>query len=175
MKLVVAGMLVAAMALIAASCAARPAGSILAVEDRQAIDQLVAGTYTRALDSGKWTDYAATFAEDGELTGWPTQSLKGRAAIEKFFTTPGNVPAPPPGGLRHVVTNLSYTIEENKATGGAYWQSVGIANGYPAVLAAGHYEDVRKEGEQWKFVKRAIVIDILPSNSSVPTASAQPR
>ena len=164
MKLVTSLVLVAALAgpaVAAPSATAR----LRAVEDRQAIDQLVGGDYVRALDGRHWDDYAATFTQDGQLAVFGT-TMNGRAGILKFFNTPGNVPAPvdPQHRILHIISNLSYRIEGDHASGGAYWQDVGVAaNGIPAVVAAGHYEDqLRKEGGRWKFSKRTIVTDVQP-------------
>ena len=166
----VPSMLVAAsLSLAGATNAAVPLEArVAAVEDRQAIEQLVAGDYVRALDSHQWADYAATFTEDGELSVFG-QTMKSRAAILKFFTTPR--PTLGPGAkISHIISNLSYRIGGGKASGGAYWQDIGIApNGLPGVLSAGHYEDVlRKVGGHWKFAKRTIVTDFAAPAETPP-------
>ena len=162
MKLVTSLALIAALAGPAAAAPSSEA-RLKAVEDRQAIDQLVGGDYVRALDGRHWDDYAATFTDDGQLAVFGT-TMHGRAGILKFFNTPGNVPAPsdPAHRILHIISNLSYRIEGDHASGGAYWQDVGVAaNGIPAVLVAGHYEDeLRKEGGRWKFSKRTIVTEV---------------
>ena len=162
MKLVTG--LVLAMALAGPAMAAPSTEARLqAVEDRQAIEQLVGGDYVRALDGRHWEDYAANFTEDGKLAVFGT-TMNGRAGILKYFTTPGNVPPPSDAQHRilHIISNLSYRIDGGHASGGAYWQDVGVAaNGVPGVLSAGHYEDeLRKEGGRWKFSKRTIVTDV---------------
>ncbi len=168
-----------AVALLSAGGAAKAAGPlearITATEDRQAIDQLVAGDYVRALDGHQWADYAATFTDDGELSVFG-QTMKSRAAILKFFTTPR--PTLGPGNkINHIISNLSYRIEGGTATGGAYWQDIGIApNGLPGVLSAGHYEDVlHKVGGHWLFAKRTIVTDFDAPTTPAPGASAAPK
>ena len=163
MKLVTGLALIAALAGPAAAAPSTDA-RLKAVEDRQAIDQLVGGDYVRALDGRHWDDYAATFTEDGQLVVFGT-TMNGRAGILKYFNTPGNVPAPvdPQHRILHIISNLSYRIVGGHASGGAYWEDVGVANGIPAVVGAGHYEDeLRKEGGRWKFSKRTIVTDVQP-------------
>ena len=162
MKLVTSLVLIAALAGPAVAAPSSEA-RLQAVEDRQAIDQLVGGDYVRALDGRHWEDYAANFTEDGQLAVFGTV-MHGRAGILKYFTTPGNVPPPadPQHRILHIISNLSYRIEGDHASGGAYWEDVGVAaNGIPAVIVAGQYEDeLRKEGGRWKFSKRTIVTEV---------------
>ena len=61
-----------------------------AVEDRQAIEQLMMGDYCLALDRRLWKDYAATFTEDGELVQGKSVT-KGRKAIETLMSQPAPV------------------------------------------------------------------------------------
>ena len=125
--------------------------------DRQAIEQLLAGDYPHALDTRDFDAYAALFTEDGELSLQGNTS-KGRAAIKAFVSA---LPAEP--RVIHPITNLSYTVDGNTATGGAYWQDVGLVNGAPGVLIAGRYEDtLRKVGGEWRIATRNIVIEFAP-------------
>jgi 3-phenylpropionate/cinnamic acid dioxygenase small subunit len=153
---------------------------LAAAEDRAAIEKLVTGDYPRALDQRNWKEYAALFTADGALT-MRTTTVTGPAEIEKYFVNfrspSASGPPPKPGEIRtlHVVTNLSFRIEGNTATGGAYWQTIGLSGGRTAVLSAGHYEDVlRKQGGQWKFAKRAIVSDLAPPPAATPAATGAP-
>jgi hypothetical protein len=162
MKFMIGLVLAAALAGPAAAAPASDA-RLQAVEDRQAIEQLVGGDYVRALDGRNWEAYAANFTVDGKLAVFGT-TMNGRADILKYFTTPGKVPPPSDAQHRilHIISNLSYRIEGDHASGGAYWQDVGVAaNGVPGVLSAGHYEDeLRREGGRWKFSQRTIVTDV---------------
>lgn len=161
-----------------------------AVEDRQAIEQLMTGTYPRALDSRDWATYASLFTSDGELvTGGNT--IKGPAAIEKNFSTPRPRPAPAPGAppapppppppapgqitTMHVVTNLNFKIEGDRAVGGAYWETIGVRDGRSQVLGAGHYNDtLRKENGRWKFQHREIANDLPPRAPAAAAPAAAP-
>lgn len=173
---VVAGMLIALAfdAQAADSLEAR----LAAAEDRAAIEKLVTGDYPRALDQRRWAEYGALFTSDGSLTMRNT-TVKGPQKIEKYFTnfrppSASSAPPPKPGEIRtmHIVTNLSFKIEGNTATGGAYWQTIGMSDGRTAVLGAGHYEDVlKKENGQWKFAKRVIVNDLSPPRPAAPPTS----
>jgi hypothetical protein len=60
----------------------------------------------------------------------------------------------------HIITNLSYAITGDTASGGAYGQDIGIGDKH-GVLAAGHYVDsLRKVNGNWRFVRREIVIQL---------------
>ena len=182
MKQLTMGMLAVMLGVAQAAHAAdAPDARLTAMEDRLAIEKLMTGDYPRALDQRRWADYAALFTADAELN-FASASLKGSAAIQKYFETPrpspGNRPPPKPGEIRtlHVVSNLSVHITGDTATGGAYWQTIGTADGRTAVLSAGHYDDVlKKVNGQWKFARRAIVNDLAPPPGvTAPAAPAAP-
>lgn len=160
---------VLAVAVTLAACqppSAPPDPRIAAIADRQAIDQLIAGDYPRALDRHDMRAYAATYTADGEMS-LLGQTVKGRDAIMAFV---GGLPTEP--RVVHVITNLSYEIDGDTASGGAYWQDIGHVNGAPAVVVAGHYEDtLRKVNGEWKIAKRDIVIDFPAAE---PDAAAAP-
>ena len=144
----------ALVAVVTAGCqqAQAPDPRIAAVADRLAIDQLVAGDYPRALDAHNWDAYVATFTNDGELVLGESHT-KGHDAMKGFL---GGLPADPK--VIHVISNLSYEIKGDVATGGAYWQDIGVGDEH-GVLAAGHYVDgLRKVNGAWKFTKREIVV-----------------
>lgn len=151
---------------------------LAALEDRQAIEQIVTGEYPRALDQRDWAGYVALFTADGELTVLG-RTLKGRAAIGELlagmpFGAPG-APPPRPGEIRtlHVISNLSYRIDGDTAAGGSYWQTIGVRDGQSAVLAAGHYEDVLKKGQdgRWRFASRVIATDLPPPSPATGDAN----
>ena len=144
----------ALVAVVAAGCqqVQAPDARVAAVADRLAIDQLVAGDYPRALDAHNWDAYVATFTDDGELVLGENHT-KGHDAMKGFLS---GLPADPK--VIHVISNLSYDIKGDTATGGAYWQDIGVGDVH-GVLAAGHYVDgLRKASGVWKFTKREIVV-----------------
>jgi len=165
--------ILAGMALLAAGCqqqSATPAADprIDALVERQAIDQLIAGDYPHALDHQDWKTYASYFTDDGELS-LGEQSAKGREGIIAFL---GRLPTDQ--RVIHVISNSSYVIKGDTATGGAYWQDIGMAGNAPAVVAAGHYEDtLYKVGGAWKFAKRAIVVEFVPTPDAASAAASK--
>jgi 3-phenylpropionate/cinnamic acid dioxygenase small subunit len=166
-----------------------PAARMKAIEDRQAIEQLLMGDYPRALDSANWAAYGALFAKDGELVmqGGATRRT-GPAAITEFFTklpALGGQAAPtepsacpvPPGTPRtmHVVTNLSLHIDGDTATDQAYWETIATRDCKSVVAGAGHYEDVlKREDGKWRFAKREIFDDLPPRTAASPSATPKP-
>jgi hypothetical protein len=76
----------ALMSLVLPIAACKPAvdAELTAAIDRQAIEQLIAGDYPRALDSSNWDAYADQYTADGELL-LLGQSAKGREAIIAFL------------------------------------------------------------------------------------------
>jgi hypothetical protein len=153
------------LSFLSSACQPVPAPDprIGALADRLAIDQLVAGDYPRALDARDWNAYVANFTDDGELALGP-QTAKGKDGIKGLLN---GMPAEP--HVMHVISNLSYTIDGDHATGGAYWQDIGIGDSPHGVLAAGHYVDsLRKIGGAWKFTKREIVIQAQEPENAVP-------
>lgn len=157
---------VASALVVASMSACRPAPSpdpnVAGLLDRQAIEQLLAGDYPHALDTRNFDAYAALFTDDGELT-LQGNTARGRTAIKDFVAA---LPAEP--RVIHPITNLSYEIDGDTATGGAYWQDIGLAaDGSPAVLIAGRYEDtLRKVGGEWRIAKRNIVIEFAPPGTA---------
>lgn len=154
-----------------------------AVEDRQAIEQLMVGDYPLALDRRLWTDYANTFTEDGELVQGKNVT-KGRAAIVELFSRPrpprtpaAGAPATPPpgefGATKHVVTNLALKLDGDTATATAYWQTIATRSNGTVVAAAGHYVDaLKKVNGQWKFARREIVNPSRPDATGAPPPAA---
>jgi hypothetical protein len=166
------------------------AARLQAVEDRQAIEQLMMGDYPLALDRRLWKEYANTFTEDGELVQG-TNVTKGRAAIEELFSRPRppstpaadapatpRAPPPPPGefgATKHVVTNLALKLNGDTATATAYWQTIATRSNGTVVAAAGHYVDsLKKVKGQWKFTRREIVNPSRPNAIGAAPPEAAP-
>jgi hypothetical protein len=150
---------------------------VTAIEDRQAIEQLVMGDYPRALDEQRLKDYAALFTSDGELIIPGLATLKGPDAIYKFLSTPGVFDPPPAPGapkrppsplpkpyqIPHITSSPSYKVTGTSATGGVYWTEVTLRDGKAEVIGSGHYlDELRKVNGQWKFAKRTILQDVPP-------------
>ena len=150
------------------------AGRIRAIEDRQAIEQLILGDYPRALDKNDWPAYAALFAADGELVLGPTV-VKGRDAIAKFLSAPDTFTQPlqpgaaprrrlGPGEVLHLYGNPSIKISGDSAVAGTYWYEIGLLDGRPQLMPmAGRCDiQVRKIDGAWKLARFEIIRDMPP-------------
>ena len=152
------------------------------LEDQYEIEQLAVVKYANALDAFDGKAYAALFTKDGvlDLVG---NEFKGQKAIEEMFTNPASMgpppkpgeepvpfemPTPEPGQILvpHVITNTSYAIDGDTATGRCYFQEITTVAGKVEIINSGHYDDVlRKEDGVWKFVRRNIMQDHPPASS----------
>jgi SnoaL-like domain len=160
-----------------------------ALEDQNAIEQLVVVKYGAALDAFDGAAYAALFTDEGvlDLVG---NEFKGRGAIEGMFKNPASMGPPPKPGdppraprvmpklepgqilVPHVITNTSYQIVGNTATGRCYFQEITTVAGKPQIVNVGHCDDtLRKEGGVWKFVRRNIMQDHPPASRVKTTQS----
>jgi 3-phenylpropionate/cinnamic acid dioxygenase small subunit len=161
------------------------AARLRAVEDRQAIEQLLMGDYPRALDASDWAAYAALFAKDGMLVMNGGSTTKtGPAAIQAFFsafklpaTVASEAACPTPAGAHrtmHVVSNLTLHINGDMATDQAYWETIAVRDCKSMVAGAGHYEDtLKREDGHWRFSKREI-FDDLPPRAAAPATAPKP-
>jgi hypothetical protein len=106
-----------------------------ALEDRIAIEDLIAGQYAKALDTSDPDAYAGIFTEDAFLSvaGRP---FKGRSEIrkmmleikkahEEYDTRPAKLTGGRWGPVRHVVTNPVVHIMGNTATSNSYSTEIG--------------------------------------------------
>ena len=135
-------------------------------EDRAMIEDLQA-RYMFALDFRDAEAYAATFSNDGVLD-FGAGEIRGRDAIRNFMVenrknaeaqAAKNVSGLRPAAGRHNITNIILKINDDKATGRAYWFHMG--NNNPKRTATlnsfGHYEDeMVKVNGRWLFSKRKI-------------------
>jgi hypothetical protein len=152
------------------------------LEDQYAIEQLVVVKYGNALDAFDGKAYAALFTSDGvlDLVG---NVFSGTAEIEGMFDNPASMGPPPKPGeepvdfempvpelgrivMQHVITNTSFQIEGNRASGRSYYQEVTTVEGKAQIVNSGHYDDIlRKENGLWKFERRNIIQDNPPASS----------
>lgn len=188
---------VASCAVFLISCSPRPATvppaieeRLQKVEDRQAIEALIIGGYSTALDTGDWTAFGNLFTEDGVLetvgreSPVPFASFKGREAISKAFTgpPPGNAPKEAPkmdaGGAvpvsaRHIITNPTVVLKGDRATATTYLiEEARTADGKVIKGIIGHYfDELRRINGKWYIARRVIYDTDLPNKQQRPNSA----
>jgi hypothetical protein len=162
-----------------------------ALEDRVAIEDLIAGQYGKALDTSDPDAYASIFTADAFLSvaGRP---FKGRTEIrkmmleikkghEQFDTRTATLPGGNWGPVRHVVTNPVINITGNTATSNSYSTEIGSngrdekGHGNPqSIMNVCRYEDnLVKQNGKWLISKRLITCDMFGKRSHAPDTYPQ--
>jgi hypothetical protein len=158
------------------------------LEDLQAIEALIIGRYSTALDTRDWKALGNLFTEDGVLDfvslekgPAPFVSYKGRDGIPKGLSgpPPANTPqsaprldgpptgAPPAGGplgIRHIITNPTITLNGDTATATTYLiEAARLPDGKIMNGISGHYADeLRRVNGKWYIARRVIYDYDLP-------------
>ncbi len=131
-------------------------------KDRAEIEALM-WRYTRALDTGDGTTYAATYTADGQF-GAGTNATKGREALKKMVDGLRDPQAPRPP-LYHMEANswLEF-VDKDHARHHAYYLTVsgaGAQNEPPRIAAAGRSVDhLERVNGKWLIKVR----DVTPQN-----------
>jgi len=123
------------------------------LEDLEEIRQLFID-YGHHLDRGNFAEYAALFAEEGEVLLGPMGRAKGPAEIEALMrrTLEGRV-----GTSFHLITSPVVQLDGDRATSQVMWTVLARGeDGAPEVTMLGHHRDelVREKG-RWRFLRRA--------------------
>ena len=156
--LVLAGILAASIAPAADS------PSTASVQDRAAIQNLIA-RYAFALDTLNADVYASVFASDAEFT-FGGNTYRGRDQIRDVITRLKERRAAQPAGDKpapksyHAITNtLIEFANDHEAHHRSYWQTLsGPSSGPFTVGGMGVYEDtIVKYGGEWLIQKREIL------------------
>jgi len=138
------------------------------LEDLMAIHQLFVD-YGRYLDAGDIDAYASLFAEDGEVLLGPIGRAKGRAAIKDLMT---RVLAGRAGSSYHIISSPQVVLDGDRATATVMWTVIArTAEGGAALTMVGrHADDLRRERDGWRFVRRMGYVD-LPSTMPRPPSA----
>ena len=133
-----------------------------AVEEKDAIRELLA-EYCFRLDDGRFDEMAALFGEAGT---WETAFGKAtsRVAIAELAR---NIRAQAaetrPRGI-HLVTNISITLDGDTERVRSNWAVVQNSPDGPKIGSGGaYYDQLVKEGGQWRFQHRKIDRFIAPT------------
>jgi uncharacterized protein (TIGR02246 family) len=128
------------------------------LEDLEEIRQLFVD-YGHHLDAGRFEDYAALFADDGEVLLGPIGRAKGRAAIVELMTaTRARAKAP----SFHLVTSPIIRLDGDRATSQVQWTVIRPdAEGKLQVAMFGrHHDDLVRERGRWRIRRRRGQVDV---------------
>jgi 3-phenylpropionate/cinnamic acid dioxygenase small subunit len=130
-------------------------------EEKEAIRELLA-EYCFRLDDGRFEDMAALFAENGT---WDTAfgAATGRAAIAELARNiRAQAAEPRPRGI-HLVTNIAIALDGDSARVRSNWTVVQNSPEGPTIGSGGaYYDELVKEGAEWRFRHRKIDRFIAP-------------
>jgi uncharacterized protein (TIGR02246 family) len=128
------------------------------VEDRFAINDLFV-RYTTALDAGDVETIVSCFTEDGSLESPAIGKYAGHTGIRAFSE---RFAAMHERGvqLRHVISNLAMTVDDETAHATCYLTNIITVDGKSQMMPPGRYEcELRKIGGAWLFHHRLVILD----------------
>lgn len=135
------------------------------VPDEVAIADLLA-RLAIATDEGSLDEYADCFSEEAELVTDPRLALPGRETLRgvaelRRATADRRAAGSGPGsGTRHVVSNITVSVDGDTAESTAYWSLYRQAGGQPVLAAIGQYRDRFRRGpDGWRLSRREITRD----------------
>jgi 3-phenylpropionate/cinnamic acid dioxygenase small subunit len=126
-------------------------------EDREQIRELYA-RYAYTVDLGRYPEWVQCFTEDGVFESPIFGQHKGADGLLKFTA----LYKASQGGaqVRHVMSNVTFAINGDQATGGCYLSYYHCKDGKVALAALGRYEDkLCKFNGEWRFASRKVHLD----------------
>jgi hypothetical protein len=139
------------------------------LEDREEIRQLLLD-YGRFLDRREFAAFSGLFSENNGQWIGGMGSARGRQAILSLMEEKiGSASAESPAAGFHLFMNESILLDGDRAFARTKWVFVmQDPEQRPQPLLLGHYEDdLVREKEGWKFLKRVVYSDI-PKDNPVP-------
>ena len=130
------------------------------LEDREEIWRLIMD-FRRCVDRQEFAAFAALFSEQGQLLTNLGPPATGPAEIEALLEETLERFEESKGTYHHV-TNPIIEVDGDQATAESTWSYITRdEDDKPTLSFAGHYSDVfTREGGQWKFLPRAVYLDI---------------
>lgn len=128
------------------------------LEDLMEIHQLFTD-YGMHLDAGRFDDYAALFARDGEIRLGPLGKAKGR---EEIRATMAKVLDGLVGVTYHVISSPMVELRGDEATSEVMWTMIRRGDdGNPELAMLGRHRDelIREDG-RWRIKVRQGLIDV---------------
>jgi len=126
-------------------------------DDREQIRELYA-RYAFTIDLGPYDDWVACFTSDGVFDSPRLGRHEGHDALRKFTEMYKNSAGD--AQVRHMMTNVTFRIEGDRAKGGCYLTKKKKKNGKASLEAIGRYQDeLRKVNGEWLLQYRCVHID----------------
>jgi 3-phenylpropionate/cinnamic acid dioxygenase small subunit len=126
-------------------------------DDREQIRELYA-RYAFTVDYGRYQEWVKCFTADGVFDSPRFGKHTGADGLLRFTA----IYDESMGGaqVRHVMTNVSFEITGDRATGGCYLNYYHCKDSKISLAALGRYEDrLRKVNGEWLFESRRVHID----------------
>ena len=126
-------------------------------EDREQIRELYA-RYAQTIDNARYDEWLECFTEDGVFESSRFGRHAGQEGLRRFTA----IYKESLGGAKpiHMMTNISISVNGDRATGGCYLAYFHCKDEKGALSAVGHYTDsLRKVNGEWKFESRQVAID----------------
>jgi 3-phenylpropionate/cinnamic acid dioxygenase small subunit len=126
-------------------------------EDREQIRELYA-RYAFTIDHGPYEDWVKCFTEDGVFDSPRMGRHEGHDALRKFTAMYKNSAGD--SQVRHMLCNVTFRVEGDRAMGGCYLTYYHCKNGKATLEALGRYQDeLRKVNGEWLYQYRRVYID----------------
>ncbi len=124
------------------------------LEDLQEIQQLFID-YGAHLDAGRFEQYAALFAREGEVKLGPMGRAKGPAAIRELMEKVLGARTDAEKSY-HLITSPIIHLDGDTATSEVMWSVINAGeDGVPALgMVGAHHDTLVREDGRWKFLER---------------------
>lgn len=126
-------------------------------DDREQIRELYA-RYAFTIDHGPYEEWVKCFTADGVFDSPRLGRHEGHDALRNFTVMYKNSAGD--AQVRHMMTNVTFRVEGDRAMGGCYLTYYHVKNGKATLEALGRYQDeLRKVNGEWLFQYRRVYID----------------
>jgi hypothetical protein len=126
-------------------------------DDREEIRELYA-RYAFTIDHGPYEDWVKCFTPDGVFDSPRMGRHEGHEGLRKFTAMYKHSSGD--ALVRHMITNVTFRIEGDRAMGGCYLNYYHVKGGKATLEALGRYQDeLRKVDGEWLFQYRRVYID----------------
>ena len=126
-------------------------------DDREQIRELYS-RYAFTIDHGPYEDWVKCFTTDGVFESPRLGRHEGQDALRKFTVMYKNSTGD--AHVRHMMTNVTFRVEGDRAMGGCYLTYYHVKSGKATLEALGRYQDeLRKVNGEWLFQYRRVYID----------------